>query len=215
MSIRTSRVGPDAYVSERAARTRRFSLALFAGLVSALLLEPTVALGHAELDTVSPADGSSVETPPSEIVMTFTEPLDPTKSSIRLVNTNSKVVAEGSTVDASDPKTMRLALPDLPIGTYTARWTSSSALDGDLDHGTTSFTTGAIGPIPGTPLPGAGSAGPSIAPSVAPASVAPSPSAPPSSSTGSTSDAIIPIVVALIVLAALGAWLLRSRARVR
>jgi methionine-rich copper-binding protein CopC len=175
-------------------------------------LAPGIALGHAELDTVSPADGSSVETPPSEIVMTFTEPLDPTKSSIRLVNTNSKVVAEGSTVDASDPKTMRLALPDLPIGTYTARWTSSSALDGDLDHGTTSFTTGAIGPSPGSPQPTAASVAPSVAVSGAASALV---SAPPSAPASSANDAIIPIVVALIVLAALGGWLLRSRARVR
>jgi copper resistance protein C len=175
-------------------------------------LAPGVALGHAELATVSPADGSSVETPPSEIVMTFTEPLDPAKSSIRLVNTNSKVVAEGSTVDASDPKTMRLDLPDLPTGTYTARWTSSSALDGDLDHGTTSFTTGAIGPSPGSPQPTAASVAPSVAVSGAASALV---SAPPTAPPSSTSDAIIPIIVALIVLAALGAWLLRSRARVR
>jgi methionine-rich copper-binding protein CopC len=175
-------------------------------------LAPGVALGHAELDTVVPADGSSVGSPPSEIVMTFTEPLDPAKSSIKLVDTNGKVVAEGSTVDASDPKTMRLALPDLPIGTYTARWTSSSALDGDLDHGTTSFTTGAIGPSPGSPQPTAASVAPSVAVSGAASALV---SAPPTAPASSANDAIIPIVVALIVLAALGGWLLRSRARVR
>ena len=181
-------------------------------ILSALLtaLVAGIALGHAELATVVPADGSSVANPPSEIVMTFTEPLDPAKSSIKLVDTNGNVVAEGSTVDASDPKTMRLALPDLPIGTYTARWTSSSALDGDLDHGTTSFTTGAVGPSPGSPQPTAASVAPSVEVSGA-SSV--SASAPPTAPASSASDAIIPIVVALLVLAGLGAWLLRGRMR--
>jgi methionine-rich copper-binding protein CopC len=171
-------------------------------------------LAHAELDTVTPADKSSVSAVPAEVVMTFTEPLKPANSSIKLVNTSNQVVADGSTVDATDPKTMRLRLPgDLPIGTYTARWTSASALDGDLDHGTTSFTF-AVGPEPGSPSPTAtiapsGSASPS-ATAIAASAVASAPPATPATSTG---DLVIPIVVALILLAALGAWLLRGRAR--
>lgn len=183
----------------------------------AVLVTGTV-LGHAELATVTPADKSSITAPPSEIVMTFTEPLKPANSSVKLVNANDKVVVEGSTVDAGDPKTMRLAVPvDLGVGTYTVRWTSASALDGDLDHGTTTFTY-AVGPSPESPGSTVG-ASPSIAPSVAPsaaapsASVGPAPSSAPTAPATSTSDAVIPIVVALIVLAALGLWLLRARSR--
>ena len=150
--------------------------------------------------------------------MTFTEPLVPAKSSIKLVNTNGQVVAEGSTVDAGDTKTMRLVLPaNLPIGTFTARWTSASAVDGDLDHGTTTFTSGIQGPDPGTPIP---SASPAVSASTAPVDVLPSdiarsaaPSAPPTTPAASTSDAVIPIVVALVVLVGFGVWLLRGRSR--
>lgn len=200
--------------------TTRRSLRLLAVVLFALLfgLGTGTALGHAELDTVTPADGSNPNSAPSEIVMTFTEPLEPAKSSIKLVTTNGKVVAEGSTVDTGDAKTMRLTLPaDLAIGTFTARWTSASALDGDLDHGTTSFTFFAVGPIPGTPVPSALPSSPSAsrsarasgtAPSVVPS---PSPSSPPSTPTASTSDAIIPIVVVLIGILAVGAWLFRGR----
>jgi copper resistance protein C len=198
-------------------RTLRFVASIVLSALLAGLATGTV-LGHAELATVTPADKSSVTAPPSEIVITYTEPLKPANSSIKLVDTNGKVVVEGGTVDAGDPKTMRLALPaDLGIGTYTARWTSASALDGDLDHGTTTFTY-AVGPIPGTPGPTGGTSpsGPP-SPSTTSSSVASlpvgSPSAPATTPTASTSDAVIPIVVALIVLAALGLWLLRGRTR--
>ncbi len=193
--------------------------AIVLGLVAALLV-PTIALGHAELDTATPKDKSTVQTPPTEIVMTFTEPVVPSKSSIKLVDGSGSVIAQGSTVDAADAKTMRLAITgDLTPATYTVRWTTASALDGDLDHGTTTFTLAAAASVApsATPAPSAAtsSAPASAAASVAPPSVAPSPSSssPPATPAASTSDAVIPVVIALIVLAALGLWLLRGRSR--
>jgi len=188
------------------------------GLLVGLLLTAATALGHAELDTATPKDKSTVQTPPTEIVMTFTEPVVPSKSSIKLVDASGKVIADGSTVDAGDAKTMRLAITgDLTPATYTVRWTTASALDGDLDHGTTTFTVAAAPSVAPSPSssPSAASATPSAPASVAPPSVAPSPtpSSPPTSPTTSTSDAVIPVVIALIVLAALGLWLLRGRSR--
>lgn len=208
-------------VPDRARWDRGPFAGLVAGLLAALLLAPSVALGHAELDTASPANKATVQGSPTEIVMTFTEPVVPSKSSIKLVDAGGTVIAQGSTVDAGDAKTMRLPVTtELAPATYTVRWTTASALDGDLDHGTTTFTVATASPSQ-SPLASASAsasaaaAAASIAPSVAPASIAPSPSAPPSSPTTSTNDAIIPIVVALIVLAALGLWLMRGRARVR
>jgi methionine-rich copper-binding protein CopC len=192
----------------------RPALALGVAIVAFLLVAPIAVLGHAELAAITPADQSSVSTV-SEIDITFTEPLDPAKSSIRLVNLSGAVVAEGGTVDATKPTVMRLFLTTpLPLGTYTVRWTSASALDGDLDHGTTSFTAGAQGPIPGTAAPTDASASPSIATSSVPSAVpSAAPSAPPATPAASTSDAVIPVVVALIVLVALGLWLMRGRSR--
>jgi methionine-rich copper-binding protein CopC len=184
-----------------------------------ILVAPGAVLGHAELDTATPADKATVP-PPTEVVLTFTETLDPSKSSIKLADAGGQIVAEGSTVDTGDTKTMRLVTPSLAAGTYTVRWISASAQDGDLDHGTTTFTVAAATPSPASPPP------PSDAPSVEPSaslsasptaapSVAPSPSAPPATPATSTSDAIIPIVVVLVVLAGLGLWLLRGRGRGR
>jgi len=203
----------------RAERGRRLGsrrLALAAGLLAGLLAPATV-LGHAELDTVTPADKSTIQTPPTEIVMTFTEPVDPKKSSIKLVDASGAVIAEGSTVDSANPKLMRLPITDvLAAATYTVRWTTASTLDGDLDHGTTTFTVAvaaSVAPSPSASVTFAPSASPSAVPSSAAPS--PSPSAPPTTPATSTSDAVIPIVVALLVLVGLGLWLVRGRSRAR
>jgi methionine-rich copper-binding protein CopC len=195
--------------------------AIVAGLVTALLV-PAIALAHAELDKATPADKSTVQGSPTEILMTFTEAVDPAKSSIKLVDASGAVVADGSTVSSGNPKLIRLAISTvLAPATYTVRWTTASAVDGDLDHGTTTFTVAAaasLAPSAST-APSAPTASSSAAPSVAPPSVAPSvapsPSSPPTTPATSTNDAVIPIIVALILLIGLGAWLLRSRARPR
>jgi methionine-rich copper-binding protein CopC len=217
MSIPAPRGGAILDPRGRASRARRVSIALASAVLAGLVVLPATALGHAELDTVSPADGGTVSGPPTEIVMTFTETLDPAKSSIKLVDAGGTVIVEGSTVDTSDAKVMRLGLPaGLAAATYTARWISASAQDGDLDHGTTTFTVEAAAtPSPSsTPAPAESA---TAAPASAPPSIAPSPaaSAAPTAATASTSDAIVPIVVALAVLVGLGLWLLRGRARSR
>jgi copper resistance protein C len=172
-------------------------------------------LGHAELATMTPADKSTVPAP-TEIVATFTETLNPAGSSLTLVDSTSKVVVQGGTVDATNKKTMRLDVSTVSLapGTYEIRWTSKSAADGDLDRNKTTFTVAAASPSPSVaPASQSGSA-PSAPPSASP-TVAPSPSA--SGGTGtaasSTSDALIPILAVIVVIALLGLWLLRGRSR--
>jgi len=194
--------------------SRRAVAALLA-IVLLVAVPPNVALGHAELDTASPADKSTVASSPPQLVFTFTEPLDPKASSLRLVDASGAVVAQGGTVDPTNAKKMTLVVPPQPPGRYTVRWTTKSALDGDIDRGTTTFTIAAPSPSPSEipsaqPSPSASAAAASPSASVA----VPSPS--PSGGTGtttSTSDAVIPVIAALIVLAALGLWLLRGRSR--
>jgi methionine-rich copper-binding protein CopC len=177
-------------------------------------LVPASALAHAELDTITPADKSTVGTAPTEIVATFTEELDPSKSSLVVVTSSGSQVASGGEVDATDKKKLTLTLPALEPGAYEIRWTSTSAEDGDIARGVTTFT---FTPAP-TPTPT-----PSLAPSATPAPTAaptPSPSltAAPSPSgsgtpTASNTDILIPIVVAALLVAGLGYWLLRGRSR--
>jgi methionine-rich copper-binding protein CopC len=183
-------------------------------VLAVLLIAPVAVLAHAELATATPADKSTVSGSPAEIVMTFTEPLAPANSSLKLVDAANNVIVEGSTVDPADARTMHLPIPaTLAPGTYTVRWTTKSAIDGDLDHGTTTFTVAAATSSEPSSSGGAVS---SIAPASVPAaatSSAATPSAAPATPATSTGDAVIPVVVALIVLAGLGLWLIRGRSR--
>ncbi len=195
----------------------RLRAAIGVAMLIASLALPAAVSAHAELDTVTPADNATVQGSPTEVVMTFTQNLDPAKSSIRVVDAGGTVVVQGGTVPSGSPRELDLALASpLGPGVYTIRWISFSSEDDERDSGTTTFTVVAA-PSP-TPVPSATSApaeSATPAPSIAPASVAPSPSAPPTSPTASTSDAVIPIVVALVVLVGLGLWLARGRARSR
>ena len=182
------------------------------------LILPAVALGHAELATMTPADKASVP-PPTEIVGTFTENLDISASSFTVVNGGGSVLAKGGAVDAGDPKTMRLALTGAPLapGGYTIRWTSKSALDGDIARGTTSFTVVAASPSP-SPAPSASVGGSGVPSASAEASLPASAAASPSPSGGSgasssSTDAVIPVVIVLAVLAVVAYRLLRGRSR--
>jgi methionine-rich copper-binding protein CopC len=187
-----------------------------------LLVGPGLVLAHAELATMTPADKSTVPSP-TRIVASFTENLDASGSNLRLLDASGQVIAQGGTIDAATPKQMTLAVSNVGAGTYTIRWTSKSAEDGDIARGTTTFTATAATPPPASPSaePSAPSAEPSVAtspvPSTSPADVAsvgPSPSGTDTSggSTTSGTDAIVPIVVGVAVLGGLG-WWIRSRSR--
>ena len=111
---------------------------------------------------------------------------------------------------------MTLALPALEPGAYEVRWTTLSAEDGELARGTTSFTFTPPPPTP-TPVPT-----PTPAPSATPAPT-PSPDALADRVAGAiavsrhhaddarTVDVLLPIIVAVLVIAGLAYWLTRRR----
>lgn len=182
--------------------------------MSLLSIAPAV-LAHAELATITPADKSTVPAP-TTIVATFTQNLDPTKSSLTVVDAAGNVVAQGGTVGA-DKRTLTLPLTAaLAPGEYTIRWASWSAEDNEGDRNTTTFTvsSGAPSPsaAPSVAVSPSAEASASVAPSVE-TTASPSPTGGSGTPASSTSDAVIPIVVVLVVLALLGLWLLRGRSR--
>jgi methionine-rich copper-binding protein CopC len=176
-----------------------------------LLGLPGVAAAHSELESANPADGAVLDASPPEIVLTFSETLDPQKSSISLRDASGAEVA-GARVDPDDDTVMRFTPPTLAPGAYEIRWTSV-AEDGDLLRGTVHFEVAAAEvtssptaePSESPSAVATASAGPTTAPS-------PSPSAA-GGQTASSSDVILPILAAIVLIAVLGAWLLRNRAR--
>jgi methionine-rich copper-binding protein CopC len=77
------------------------------------------AFGHAHLSKSVPAAGGAVSTP-SEIVLAFTEPLEPAFSTIELRDSAGKPVK----TDKAQVKdnVMRLRLKSLAAGQYTVNW---------------------------------------------------------------------------------------------
>src|SRR5690348_9858433 len=102
-----------------------------------------VVLAHADLVRSQPAAGALLDTAPKELVLEFSEGLDPAFSRVQLYNSKNQVINPGpGTIDPATPTIMRLALGDLPKDSYTALWRSRSAADGHVTEGGVPFGVG-------------------------------------------------------------------------
>ena len=176
-------------------------------------------LAHAEFVSSDPANGATLAIAPTTITLTFSEGLNAAKSTFSL-NQNGANVATGKA--ASDGATTMTATGlSLAPGSYVIRWTSVAA-DGDLLRGTVTFTVLPPAPSPSTAAPSApattaASATPRPAtagPSVVAATPSPQPSSDPTPASSTGSDVLLPIVLALLVVAGVGAFVLRRSRRV-
>jgi methionine-rich copper-binding protein CopC len=94
------------------------------------------AFGHAHLSKSIPAAGATVNAP-NEIVLAFTEPLEPAFSTIELHDRAGKMVKTGK-VEVKDD-VMRLPLKPLAAGQYTVNWQALS-VDTHKTNGKFTFT---------------------------------------------------------------------------
>ena len=93
---------------------------IVAAFVAAL---PSAALAHATLNRAMPPVGSSQAAAPSEVVLSFTEDLEPTFSTIEVRNESGAVVSSGKArVDPKQRTQLRVGLKSLPPGTYKVIW---------------------------------------------------------------------------------------------
>jgi copper resistance protein C len=188
----------------------RAALLVLGALITLAL--PLATSAHSEFVSSIPADKSTVSGTPAEIVLTFNASLDPKKSSIILLDSSSSQVAKAG-VDPADDKVMRLTPPALQPGAYEIDWTSV-ALDGDLLRGKVAFTVTAPTPSPTSAPTATPSAAASASPPVSAAPTSsPAASPAPTTTTASGADVIVPVLVAIVLIAVLGAWLLRGRMR--
>jgi len=202
-------------------RDRSHRLAVVVALaVTAVLLLPGPVLGHAELESATPADKSTVAEPVAEVAGIYSEAMTPDGSSLIVKDSTEAVVAKG-TVDPEDDTRM-VATPATPLGNGAYLVESTSvATDGHVDHATWTFTvanaaTPSASPVT-TAAPSA-SASPSASPTPILATAIPTiePTAQPSGDgtpSGGGGDVVLPIIVALIVLGAGAAYLLTRRNR--
>ncbi len=124
--------------------------ALLAGLLLAVWAPS--AWAHASLKSSDPAANASVSTSPSQILLSFTEPPDPSLSLVKVVDASGKpapgVGAARSVSGQSDQLSVPVRKP-LPKGVYTVNWRSVSAVDGHVEVGAFAFGVGAK-PKPGS-----------------------------------------------------------------
>ena len=113
-------------------------------------LAPDTAEAHANYVDSDPAPNSVLETPPERVTIRFTEPLVPSLSEIRVLdsrglrvdNADSAPYSSGGTVN---PETMSVTVKPLADGTYTVVWKNVSTVDGHRMRGSFVFSVG--GPI--------------------------------------------------------------------
>ncbi|MDQ5975025.1 MAG: copper transport protein [Actinomycetota bacterium] len=114
-------------------------LAAVAVAVGALLVAPSPATAHTDVQSTSPANGAELASAPGAVTVTFGEKVVPTGSDTRIIDGQGRVVparvtARGRTVTIT-PRS------PLPRGRYAAAWHVRSA-DGHTVEGAISFTVG-------------------------------------------------------------------------
>ncbi|WP_027343965.1 copper resistance CopC/CopD family protein [Hamadaea tsunoensis] len=133
-------------------RLTRTLAALAAGVLAFLLLPAVPAAAHAALISTNPAQGSTVQTAPAEVTLTFSESITPVPDKIRIT------APDGSRADRGTATAVGAVLhiplrSDAPIGTYLVSYRIISADTHPVPGGFT-FNIGA--PSASIPTPDVG-----------------------------------------------------------
>lgn len=125
---------------------RRALVAVAALVVGLGALSAGIALAHAELISSSPANQSILPSSPGEIVLRFSEGVEPVGDSIRLVDAAGDPVPLGPLDQSLGDDTLRTPLPaTIDDGTYVVGWQAISA-DSHKIRGAFTFSVGAATP---------------------------------------------------------------------
>lgn len=118
-----------------------------AGLLAAM---PAVAAAHAELESSAPAAGDNLDTPPTEVTLTFDDELNPSGSSFTVTDADGHEVGSGEVdLTVADRNVLSGEVTIADPGVYTVEY----AVVGDDGHavsGTISFGYNADDAIPGS-----------------------------------------------------------------
>jgi methionine-rich copper-binding protein CopC len=100
----------------------------WSGLIALAMLVPaSPAFAHAFLERASPPVGAALAASPPEIVISFTEGVEPLFSTIEVHGSNGAAVAAGAPhLVSGDNRQLSVAMPKLPSGTYTVIWHATS-----------------------------------------------------------------------------------------
>lgn len=110
-----------------------------AAVLAACVAVPAVAFAHAHLVTATPSAGAQVAAP-SELVISYTEALEPRLSTIEVTDAAGKRVDKADLhTTTPDGKTVAVSLIQLAPGDYAVAWHATS-IDTHKTEGHFSFT---------------------------------------------------------------------------
>lgn len=123
-------------------------------LVMALTLAlATPVSAHAEYKSSMPPDKGTVQQAPSQVMITFSEETNPTKSGGSVTDASGTTVSTGFKVDLNQRTNMTIALkPNLGNGIYTVKWNTFTDDDSGMADGTFTFTIQATAAGTGTAI---------------------------------------------------------------
>ena len=121
---------------------RRLIAVLVASLLT-LVVSTGVAAAHAKLESMTPADGSSMAAPPTQVVLTFSEPVGSNGTQVQVKSPSGKNVATGD-VQVLDNKVTQPVGAMIEAGRYQVDARVVSA-DGHPVTVTGSFTVTHVG----------------------------------------------------------------------
>ena len=108
-------------------------------VVSGLALTAGNASGHAFLKSATPGVGSTVQQAPSEVVITFTEGIEPKFTTISVQDSSGADVSAGSVHLVGGDTQLAVGLKPLQPGTYKVVW-HAIAVDTHKTEGSFTFT---------------------------------------------------------------------------
>jgi len=106
--------------------------------LAALVMAQAV-LAHTMLEHANPAVGSTVHGAPAKVELWFTEELEPSFSTVKVIDVNGRQVDRmNQEVDRSDSSRLRVSLPALAPGVYRVVWRAVS-VDSHVTEGDYKF----------------------------------------------------------------------------
>lgn len=100
------------------------------------------AFAHAALLSTEPAAGATLDAPPTEVVLRFSEGVETSGRQIRVFDAQERRVDSGDVTGQDGNKTLRLPLGEISDGTHVVTWSVVSA-DGHPIRGAFTFVVGA------------------------------------------------------------------------
>ena len=125
-------------------RLRPLSLILFLLLpLFGLAVRPLYA--HANLLQSNPEMNATLERPPIQVELFFSETIENGFSTIEVLDSNGKQVDNGdSEVDLADPTRLTVSLRSMPDGVYSVSWRALSSVDSHITAGAFPFAVGEV-----------------------------------------------------------------------